>query len=514
MNDWILKFCKDAGLDGKAGWQLFKEKEYLGKLDNQPEVGKALEQFILRFEREPKNDPELSRFHKFDSKGKVTGVRDMEIVDYIVENVSFFVRGEIPYYYEHGVFIEDAKGVKLKYRIQKLIYRDQVNSSMIQRVYNLLITQPQIYRNSYELNKQPAHWINFKNAYYDVLSGELIEHDPKYMTINQIPFPYYPEDREKVLEGGANIRKYLDSSIPDKVEQQMFWEYFGYCMTTDTQFQKFLMLKGNGGTGKSVAVALIQHVIGNENTSSISLQDLNKRFYATGMYGKLLNACADIPCKAMDTTDVLKKAVGEDTLLYEKKGKDAVFYKAYAKLLFSTNEMPQNLEDKSDAFYRRLLVLDMNQMIPRDEKDIRLKEKIKAEVDYAIHMTVTALKDVYERGELIESEHSKECVRELRKASDSVCAFLDEKLVQAEGKRMKRSEVYRMYEEYCKDNDRQGHGKSGFFKSMEGKGYQVRKYNGEYCYLDIAVREEDFHPLEAGETSPFDKPSEQIKLNI
>ena len=96
-------------------WQLFKEKEYLGKLDNQPEVGKALEQFILRFEREPKNNPELSCFHKFDSKGKVTGVRDMEIVDYIVDNVNFFVRGEIPYYYEHGVFIEDTKGVKLNF---------------------------------------------------------------------------------------------------------------------------------------------------------------------------------------------------------------------------------------------------------------------------------------------------------------------------------------------------------------------------------------------------------------
>ena len=50
-----------------------------------------------------------------------------------------------------------------------------------------------------------------------------------------------------------------------------------------------------------------------EDMRSISLQDLNKRFYAIGMYGKLLNACADIPCKAMNTTDVLKKAVGEDT---------------------------------------------------------------------------------------------------------------------------------------------------------------------------------------------------------
>lgn len=176
--------------------------------------------------------------------------------------------------------------------------------------------------------------------------------------------------------------------------------------------------------------------------------------------------------------------------------------------------MPQNLEDKSDAFYRRLLVLDMNQMIPREEKDIRLKEKIKAEADYAIHMAVTELKDVYERGELIESEHSKECVRELWRLSDSVCAFLEDKLVKKKGKRLKRSDVFRMYEEYCEDNGCQGHVKSGFFKKMEGKGFLVRKYNGDYCYQDIAIWEEDFQPLEAGEKTPFDEHSEQLKLNI
>ena len=42
---------------------MFKEKEYLGKLDNQKEVEKLLEQYILRFERDPKEEPELSRFH-------------------------------------------------------------------------------------------------------------------------------------------------------------------------------------------------------------------------------------------------------------------------------------------------------------------------------------------------------------------------------------------------------------------------------------------------------------------
>ena len=457
MNDKLQTFFKDAGLDGKAGWQLFKEKEYLGKLDNQKEVEKLLEQYILRFERDPREEPELSRFHLFDAKGNVKGVRDMEIVDYLVENVQFFVVGITPYYYEHGVFLEDHDGIRMKYRIQKLIYRDQVQSGVIKRIYNLLITQPKVHREAYELNKQPVRCINFKNGYYDPVTGEMLEHNPDYLTINQIPFPYYPEDCEQVLQDGENIKKYLASSLPNKEEQQTFWEYFGYCMTQDTQFQKFLTLKGNGGTGKSVAVSLIQHIVGITNMSSISLQDLNKRFYATGMYGKLLNACADIPCKAMENTDVLKKAVGEDTLIYEKKGQDA------------------------------------------------------------IHMAMIALKNLYEQGKFTESEHSKECVREVQRTSDSICAFIDESLVRAKGKRLKRSEVFHMYEEYCKENGRQGHGKSNFFRNMTDKGFLLKQYNGEFYYQDIAVKEEDFCPVDPEERIPFeeiDTDYKQLQLNM
>ena len=517
MNDKLQTFFKDAGLDGKAGWQLFKEKEYLGKLDNQKEVEKLLEKYILRFERDPKEEPELSRFHLFDAKGNVKGVRDMEIVDYLVENVQFFVVGITPYYYEHGVFLEDHDGVRMKYRIQKLIYRDQVQSGVIKRIYNLLIAQPKVHREAYELNKQPVRWINFKNGYYDPVTGEMLEHNPDYLTINQIPFPYYPEDCEQVLQGGENIKKYLASSLPNKEEQQTFWEYFGYCMTQDTQFQKFLTLKGNGGTGKSVAVSLIQYVVGITNMSSISLQDLNKRFYATGMYGKLLNACADIPCKAMENTDVLKKAVGEDTLIYEKKGQDAIHFHSYAKLLFSTNEMPQNLEDKSDAFYRRLLILDMNRVVKSGEKDLHLKEKVQSESDYAIHMAMIALKELYEQGQFTESEHSKECVREVQRLSDSICAFIDESLMRVKGKRLKRSEVFNMYEEYCKENGRQGHGKSNFFKNMTDKGFLLKQYNGEFYYQDIAVKEEDFYPVDPEERVPFEETDtgyKQLQLNM
>ena len=57
-------------------------------------------------------------------------------------------------------------------------HRDQVQSGVIKRIYNLLIAQPKVHREAYELNKQPVRWINFKNGYYDPVTGEMLEHNP------------------------------------------------------------------------------------------------------------------------------------------------------------------------------------------------------------------------------------------------------------------------------------------------------------------------------------------------
>lgn len=173
-------------------------------------------------------------------------------------------------------------------------------------------------------NNQPSHWISFQNGYFDVVEWKMMAHDAKYLIINQIPFSFHPEQEETILAGGQIIRKYLDSSIPDKIDQETFCQYLGYCMITDTGFQKFLMIKGKGGTGKSVVISFAQHLISMENCSSMSLQNLNERFYPTGLFRKLVNACADIPSTAMERVDVIKKAVGKDMLLYEKKEQDHV----------------------------------------------------------------------------------------------------------------------------------------------------------------------------------------------
>ncbi|MDO4338031.1 MAG: phage/plasmid primase, P4 family [Eubacteriales bacterium] len=246
--------------------------------------------------------------------------------------------------------------------------------------------------------------------------------------------------------------------------------------------------------------------MGNRNFSSMSLQNLNQRFYATGLFGKLLNACADIPSTALESVDIIKKAVGEDTLLYEKKGQDPAQFTSYAKLLFSANELPLNLDDKTNAYYRRLLVLDMNKSIPESKKDSQLKEKLCMESDYAIHMAVQALRKLYTEQRFIESDHSKACIETLYRSADSVKAFTEDMLCHKSGEKMKRSEVYRMYEDYCEENGRMPHGKSRFWEYMADKGYTFKRFSdGTFYFKDTAPKETDFKEVDDTLEIPFEQ---------
>ena len=68
--------------------------------------------------------------------------------------------------------------------------------------------------------------------------------------------------------------------------------------------------------------------------------------------------------------------------------------------------------------------------------------------------------------------------------------------MRAKGKRLKRSEVFNMYEEYCKENGRQGHGKSNFFRNMTDKGFLLKQYNGEFYYLNRRSQKKSYNWVE------------------
>lgn len=487
---------KAAGYDYKQGWHIFRNREYLGKYEKQPELEKLLLDYIRRFEGEDAQElVNKERFLRYGKTGEVIGVYDAEIVEYIMDSIPFFVVDEQPYIYDHGVYIVDEGGIYLKNVIQELIPKHLLRSNTIKSIYTLLVMQKRVQKQLKDLNAYPKHWINFKNCMFDPINWKMKKHKPEYYSINQIPHVLDTSAREELEAAGPQTIAYLQEAIPDKQDQIMLMQYIGYCMTTDSKFQKFLILKGDGGTGKSVIVSLVQNLIGERNYSTVSLENINQRFYPAELMGKLLNACADIESTPLNAVDTIKKVTGEDTLMYERKGRDPKTFASYAKLLFSANKIPLNLDEKTSAFYRRLLILEMN--VKPKAVDPDLKDKLSREVQYLIWMAIGHLRTLYQNGGFSESDNSKRQVEELYRAADSVKAFMDECVVRTDSETLiKRDILYGEYKKYCGEYGRKEYSAGTFYKMLDERGYySKRKSNGRY-FIGIMLKDEGFLELD------------------
>ena len=444
--------------------------------------------------QEAGDDLDLDRFHLINEKRKVTGVFDLEIFRYLKEREDLFVLGGIPYIYRSGVYRPDRSGAELKTMIRELIYPQFVRAPTIKRVFDLFISDAALQVTAEDLNRYPVEWINFCNGFYDPVEKKLIPHDPKYRSTNQIPYEYNPEGHLK----GSLIKPWLMDICSDPDDITMLCQFTGLCLTRDTRQQKFLILNGEGGTGKSTVIRMIDKMVGSDNISNISLCQLTQRFAPYGLMGKLLNSCADLEIDALSDVSTLKKVLGEDSLSAEAKGKDAVSFKSYAKLVFSTNELPIVKSEKTNGFYRRLLILTMNK-VPKVTLT-HFFDLIAEEVEDFLRIAVKGLEMMYQDGRITESSGSIEAVKRLRCDSDTVEAFLHERIVKSEDGRIKKLDLYHQYESFCREMERQSLTKQNFYRSMKTKGFGEIKTSGTEFFKGISLQEN--LPISSPKISP------------
>ena len=428
-------------------------------------------------------------FHNCDARGKPIKVNDARIYAYLTHTQHIITWGGVAYIYRNGYYNEDLDGTILQSLISDCILEDFDTSTTVSRVHKKFFQKKELVRYLEEMNAYSPWYINFRNGMYDVKRKVMFKHSPKIYSINQIPHEYDP----KANYTGNEIENFLQFAIPDAGDRKMLLEYIGLCMTTDTSQQKMLVIQGEGGTGKSTLINLIQDIVGKRNISNVSLTELQQRFKPILMMGKLLNTCADLEIDALDDVSMVKKLIGEDDIDGEHKGLKPVSFHNYAKLLFSTNELPLVRNEKTKGFFRRLLVLTMNK--EPETQDKNLKEKLRNEIPYLIHISLEALRDMYMRegGSITVSENSKAATKQLRLDSDSVEAFLTErcKLTKNSNDKMSRNDVYEEYKEYCEQEERQAHSRTNLFKALRNKKVWESKSAKERYFIGIRLRNEN-----------------------
>ena len=425
---------------------------------SEPMSGKEVNQIInntKKYEAEEDRNPYLL----YNTKGRPASINARAVCDYFVSSGEIFVVGEECYQYKDGIYRE--AGSYVRSLIKEMVGVDNlITQSKIMEVYRLIVDDVRLHKNVSDLNYN-KNLICFKNGVYDISTHKLLPHDSKYLQTIQIPHnvgEYIPFKETKLYDFFRKTR------LP-KEDVNMIIKYMAYCLTLSFNLKTFMVLNGQSNTGKTVLLRFIENLVGKQNTSALSMHELSMRFYPAQLYDKLLNACGDNNSLPLSSIDNLKKITGGDEIMHEKKGKEPFFFVPFCKLIFSFNQLPLQLEEKSNAFYKRMRILYMNR-----ELDLN-NEYVESLVDSVEEVIPFLLKQLPVDA-IPRTDKSNTMVETLRQDSDSIHAFIEKRCDLGEDCQVNKASLYNEYVQFCIDNGRESHKKHSFMRAMRSQGFQ------------------------------------------
>ena len=265
--------------------------------------------------------------------------------------------------------------------------------------------------------------INVENGMVRVADGILLPHDPKYLSVVQLPVMF-----DTSAATCPNIEAFIKSTFPaDAID--LAWEIPGILMVPATWLQKAILLLGEGANGKSTWLSLITRFLGRHNIAAIPLHKLEAdKFSVSRLVGKLANVCADLPSEHLAGTSTFKALTGGDTLNAEYKFKDSFDLEPFARLVFSANHPPRSA-DSSAAFFRRWVVIPFDhtfgpdEQIPRDVLDARLQSP--EELSGMLNKALEGLRRVEKQRRFSDPPSVQEAWRDFHSTTDPLAVWLD-----------------------------------------------------------------------------------------
>ena len=339
-----------------------------------------------------------------------------------------------------------------------------------------------------DFNRNP-YLVNVRNGLLDIRDMSFKEHTPSYLSTVQLNVEYNPQ------VDCPQFKKFLNEVLDCKLIP-LVQEIVGYLLTTNTASQKAFVFWGPARTGKSTLLWVVEYLLlGKKNVSNIPWQEIGDKFKTAELLGKLANVFSDLPSKSIDDTGIFKVVTGEDYLMADKKNKNPFKFKPFARLVFSCNELPRNYVDRTEGFYRRLIIVPFNRQIEKNKIDKALKYKFQREKEGILNWALEGLKRLYENNfEFSENELTDGVKKEYKRENNNVISFVEE-CCELDGLfSCSRIELYEAYKEFCVEAGLKALSQIKFNKELEGnfnitrsRSGKLRSWNGVRIKLDDLI---------------------------
>lgn len=437
--------------------------------------------------------------------------------------LKWFVKGDSDlglHRWLNGRYVECEEHIKaiVEALAVKCGLREKVRSYIVNEVLGKLKR-----RSYFELTEEEPKRIAFKNYMLDwdlLLSKDLnhidkciipIEETRDKPVFHMIPHKLDVEYLRKLITQytlNDGIKTIAEREAPEIVKIFKDWvgdkwpllfEIIGFCLYPGYPFHKAFMLVGDGSNGKSTYLKLLETILGEENVINEPLQHLCQYPFAPAkLYHKLINIYSDLPSTPLKYTGWFKVLTGEDRVSAERKFKEPITFRNYAKLIFSANQLPE-VTDMSYAFWRRWIVVEFPNKFPENPEwfNEHFTEPI---IEKLIVYGLIAFINVWFNGGFSIEGEAEDFKEKWLRMENSVYAYVKSGIKEGRIQLLTNGYVdaetlYSDYRDWCDGEDREAEDKATFTKELE-RLFNVRKRRIReggrriYVYAGITLKRE------------------------
>lgn len=387
---------------------------------------------------------------RHEKTGEITGVNYDQVAEFVTHDAYFIhvIENKKTYMYSNGVYLSHAHEI-LNSVLYELFsgYTDENGQSILRKgdlyeIHARIDAKCSI--SISELNDASGNVFNAANGTLNLDTLELFEPSPRNLILTRSPASYDPD-----AECPA-FKSFIEGALPSKQMIDAIGELIGFIIWPHYQTHKAFMLYGPKRTGKGTTTRVIEALIGANDSSHVSLQDLaENRFARARLFGKKLNTYGDLPAIPIKDTGIFKNLTGQDTIDAENKYEQIFSFRNRAKLLYSANRLPM-LKYEDDAFYNRWIIIPFeNSIYGKEDPDLTAKLTTPTELSGILNFGLEGLKRLRSNNWHF-SYGEKESGELYRRASNPLVAFLED-MCEPSDEYVVKAELVKAFNEYARE---------------------------------------------------------------
>jgi len=328
-----------------------------------------------------------------------------------------------------------------------------------------------------DLDADP-YLLNCANGTLDLRDRRLRPHDPRDRLTKVTTGAYDPTVSDCVWS------EFLAGVIPDEAERDYLRRVVGQCVYGRVREHLFPVLIGTGANGKGTTYGAITHALGDYAT--VINPDLLMVRDRGGGGGPELMALLGVRLVVGSETEegrkldeaAMKRLTGGDELTARHLYSHPVTWQPSHQIIYVTNSLP-TVKGNDPAVWRRIRVVPFNVVIPQDQWDVQLGERLALHADAVLSWVVAGHFDYEDNGGMREPSSVLRATGSYQADSDAVARFVAEACMTSDSASSSSRDLFSAWQRWAVSEGAESLSEKAFGAELDRLGYTSRrKRNG------------------------------------